>query len=113
MNSSGKTDNLIENIQTSLNNSVDSLDAETQSRITQARYRALEQQTKQKSEWWIPATVFASTCLLILMISMDAGEVLPEPAPLQDIEIISNIDDLEFLEELEFYEWLEEYEVPT
>jgi len=92
--------------------SVAGLDAATRSRLTQARYRALEERKSTRSRGWgftlVPAGTLAATALL-------AWFMLPQgPADLQvtsvdDLEILLAEEDLEMLgEDLEFYGWLEE-----
>ena len=104
----------IDNIQFQLDASVDGIDAATQSRITQARHRALEQKAKSsRIALWIPAGALASVCVAVVMFLLVSTSVVEETAPIDDFDLITNIDDLELLEELEFYEWLEEYELPT
>ena len=107
-------DKLVEHIQSELEDSLHNIDAATQSKITQARHRALEQ--KPNISWsnnWLPAGVAATVCVLVLMFSLYPQMNEGELAPLDEFELISNIDELEILEELEFYEWLDEYELPT
>jgi hypothetical protein len=104
----------IKNIHSTLDASLDDIDAATQSKITQARHRALDQRTnKTPLQIWLPAGAVATACVALLILSLVPETQVEETTPLDDLEMISNIDDLELLEELEFYEWLEEYELPT
>jgi hypothetical protein len=94
--------------------SVAALDAETRSKLTQARYRALEEQgsVRDRSPWssLLPAGTVAATALAALLVLWQQ----PTPpdvqqAQLGDLEILLGEEDLEMLEEeLEFYGWLEE-----
>jgi hypothetical protein len=114
MNDKQNNETLIDNIQSQLDTSVDGIDAATQSKITQARHRALDQKARSTPfALWIPAGALASVCVALVMLLLVSTSVEKETAPIDDFELISNIDDLELLEELEFYEWLEEYELPT
>ena len=114
MSDTKNTDNLIENVQTSLDSSIDDIDAATQSKITQARYRALEQAVEnRRASWWMPVTALASICILVIVVSLFSHTPEAQLDPVQDFEMISNIDDMELIEDMEFYEWLEEYELPT
>ncbi|MFT5132175.1 MAG: hypothetical protein ACI9SC_000639 [Gammaproteobacteria bacterium] len=107
-------DILIENIHSKLDASLLDIDAATQSKITQARHRALDQQANVRSiKFWLPAGAVATACIALVMLSLVSKTTIDETTPIDDFELISNIDDLELLEELEFYEWLEEYELPT
>mgnify|MGYP005637383205 CR=1 FL=1 len=107
-------DKLVEHIQSELEDSLHNIDAATQSKITQARHRALEQKPGDSQiNSLLPAGVVATACVLVLMFSLFPQMKEEESAPLDEFELISNIDELEILEELEFYEWLDEYELPT
>jgi hypothetical protein len=91
------------------------LDAATRSRLTQARYRALEEQTSVRNRGWrsalLPAGAVAATALvawLAVWQSPPARDAV-QGTPLTDLEILLGEEDLEMLdEELEFYGWLEE-----
>lgn len=96
--------------------SVGALDAGTRSRLTQARYRALEQQAASARDrgWrWslVPVGTVAATALvawLVVTQSPPSSEDV-QAASLGDLEILLGEEDLEMLdEELEFYGWLEE-----
>lgn len=97
--------------------SVAALDAATRSRLTQARFRALEELAKPEQKlgfrgWLLPAGTVAATALVAWLVVMQpgspaAGDV--QAAALGDLEILLGEEDLEMLdEELEFYGWLEE-----
>lgn len=98
--------------------SVASLDAATRSRLTQARFRALEEQTvAQRARGWrrslIPVGTVAATALVAWLVVTQSRPPLPsedvQAAALGDLEILLGEEDLEMLdEELEFYGWLEE-----
>jgi hypothetical protein len=94
--------------------SVAALDAATRSRLTQARYRALEERTPARRGWrraLVPAGTLAATALaawLTVWQEPPASEAV-QAASLGDLEILLGEEDLEMLgEELEFYGWLEE-----
>ena len=95
--------------------SVAALDAATRSRLTQARYRALEERTSRRGRGWrsalVPAGAVAATALvawLVVWQSPPASDAV-QATPLGDLEILLGEEDLEMLdEELEFYGWLEE-----
>ena len=97
--------------------SVAGLDAATRSRLTQARYRALEERKPTtRSPGWsftlVPAGTLAATALLAWFL---VGQPPPGPdvglqvASVDDLEILLAEEPLEMLgEDLEFYGWLEE-----
>ena len=94
--------------------SVAALDAATRSRLTQARYRALEEQASPRGRGWrsalVPAGTMAATALVAWLVVFQQLPSDPvRAASLNDLEILLGEEDLEMLdEELEFYGWLEE-----
>ena len=95
--------------------SVAALDAATRSKLTQARYRALEEPASARDRGWrsslIPAGTAAATALVALLVVWQAPQRprVPEPEQLSDLEILLGEEDLQMLdEEIEFYGWLEE-----
>jgi hypothetical protein len=92
--------------------SVAGLDAATRSRLTQARYRALEERKSTRSRGWgftlVPAGTLAATVLLAWFM-LPQGPVDLQVTSVDDLEILLAEEDLEMLgEDLEFYGWLEE-----
>ena len=92
--------------------SVAGLDAATRSRLTQARYRALEERRPKRSRGWgftlVPAGTLAATALLAWFM-LPQGPVDLQVTSVDDLEILLAEEDLEMLgEDLEFYGWLEE-----
>jgi len=96
--------------------SVDRLDARTRSKLTQARYRALEQLTAPAgSVWrrpWAPAGAAAAALTVLLVLWLDAPERTVngtfDMAATSDLELLLAEEELEMIQELEFYAWLEE-----
>ena len=95
--------------------SVAALDAATRSKLTQARYRALEEQTSARDRGFrsslLPAGTVAATALVAFLVVWQATPPAPVPqtAALGDLEILLGEEDLQMLdEEIEFYGWLEE-----
>jgi hypothetical protein len=95
--------------------SVAALDAATRSRLTQARYRALEEAKAVRHRGWrwllVPAGAIAATALVVWFTVWQVPPATDTvaSAPLGDLEILLGEEDLEMLdEELEFYGWLEE-----
>ena len=95
--------------------SVAALDAGTRSRLTQARYRALEERKATRAGGWrwalVPAGTLAATAFVVWLTvwqTPPTNEAV-QSAALGDLEILLSEEDLEMLdEELEFYGWLEE-----
>lgn len=112
--SNQSNDNQTRNRATQLfDDSVDSIDSETLSKITQARYRALEQKNIKSRNLLLPAGVIATACLLAIVVMISPGTVEETELQELDMDLISSSEDLEFYEELEFYEWLEGNELPS
>jgi hypothetical protein len=96
--------------------SVAALDGETRSKLTQARYRALEELKPRRQALWaralVPVGAAAVVATLTVMLwqgqipSVDDGDF--DVAAVTDIEILLSEEELDMIEELEFYAWLEE-----
>lgn len=111
--------------------SVGGIDAATRSRLTQARYRALQELAPGRRSGWLgwlrlpmsplaPAGALAAVALAALLLVWRAelpSEAILEGPPVADLDILLGDEDLEMLDEdLEFYAWLEEQpelSVPT
>ncbi len=96
--------------------SVAALDGQTRSKLTQARYRALDEVAKRpRPAWsrsWLPAGAVAAVALLSLMLWQGQMDPLTDGgfdvAAVADLEILLGEEALDMIEELEFYAWLEE-----
>ncbi len=96
--------------------SVAALDGRTRSKLTQARYRALDELAKRpRPAWsrsWLPAGAVAAVALLSLMLWQGQTDPLTDGgfdvAAVADLEILLGEEALDMIEELEFYAWLEE-----
>jgi len=95
--------------------SVERLDARTRSKLTQARNRALDEVKKgaARRRWiWAPAGGFALAAVVAVGIVLSSGRTPQQPAPaaLEDLEIVSNSENLDLLQDqdVEFYAWLDE-----
>jgi hypothetical protein len=95
--------------------SVEGLDAATRSRLTQARYRALEElKPKRRLGWQWSLAPVGTLAAAALVVWLTIGQVPPPTEDLQetslgDLELLLAEEDLEMLdEELDFYGWLEE-----
>ena len=96
--------------------SVAALDGQTRSKLTQARYRALDELAERaRPAWsrsWLPAGAAAAVALLSLMLWQ--GQMAPlteggfDVTAVADLDILLGEEELDMIEELEFYAWLEE-----
>ncbi len=106
----------IEYARQELDETVSHLDAELQSRLTRARYKALEQ--KPSSLRWFPGWMLnpagglvAVACLMLAVtLTLKHNPVAQKGTVLEDLEILATNDQLELYEELDFYAWLAEEE---
>ncbi len=96
--------------------SVGALDGETRSKLTQARYRALEELAPRRQAAWARALVpvGAAAVVATLTVMLWQGQSSPvdeagfDVAAVSDLEILLSEEELDMIEELEFYAWLEE-----
>jgi hypothetical protein len=110
-----------------LHESVAQLDASTRSRLTQARFAAVETARRRRgavsplAAWrgWMPLGGAAAAVLAVLVWSggwergvspdrpfgaQDAAQV---GSPFDDLDLIAADESMEMMEELEFYAWLD------
>ena len=102
---------LIEAIKAELDKSAESLDAHTLSRLNQARHRALERRTRfswKVNRWLLPAAATAAVAVLAFNLLTITPPAEPETL-LEDLELLSSVEDMDFYGELEFYEWLDQH----
>lgn len=99
-----------------LEESASRLSGRTLSRLTQARYAALEQAKKPERVWWrafAPAGAVAAVAVFAIGVFVSRG---PSELPIVtagtdtalDAEVLADVETLELVEEgdeLEFYEW--------
>jgi len=98
-----------------LDDSTQSLDAATLSRLNQARHAALAARTRSRRAWWLPAAGLAASCVLVLAVvawypvAHLAAPAMPAHSTAADAEIAAD-DGIEFYQDLEFYAWLDAQE---
>ena len=93
--------------------SVESLDAATRSRLARARAEALSELRGRRVNWrsaWVPAGVAAAAALAsaLLLVGDDAAgpSAPPALAAFEDLDIVAGGEDLAMFEEdVEFYAW--------
>ena len=91
--------------------SVESLDGETRSRLNRGRHAALAELTTARPVWvqWAPAAGVAAAALFAVVLwtgNQPVDELTPE-ATASDFEILLTEDSFEMLEDLEFYSWID------
>lgn len=95
--------------------SVQSLDARTRSKLTQARHVALAELNPSRARAWTRsrAVLVGATAAVIVTVWIgfaNLGSQTPETGelPLDDFDIVAEAPNLELLEEVEFYAWIAE-----
>ncbi len=94
-----------------LDDSAESLDATTLSKLRQARYKALEQASGHRvsaASWWVPAGAVTATTV-IAVFAFWLGVVNPQTRvnTIEDLDLLASADNTELYEQIEFYEWLQ------
>jgi hypothetical protein len=103
--------NLLKTSRDALNESIENLDANTLSRLNQARQKALSQEDNRPlvNIFWIPAGALAA-----LSIAVVVGLLLSSPEislnNLDEAEFMATNEEIELVEDLEFVAWLIEQE---
>lgn len=91
--------------------SVEGLDAQTQSRLNRGRQAALEQLAAGRPVWvqWAPAAGVAAAAVfaVVLWTGNQPVDELTPAATASDFEILLTEDSFEMLEDLEFYSWID------
>jgi len=96
-----------------LEESTQRLDGRVRSRLTQARFAAVEEarRSRHSSAWrtWVPAGALAAAAVVAVVLW--TGQPAPPAAPgvqaLDDLEIVAGGESFELLENLDFYEWVD------
>ncbi|MCG6980961.1 MAG: DUF3619 family protein [Deltaproteobacteria bacterium] len=104
----------LEKVRRTLDDSVENLDAQTLSRLTQARHNAVEQ-VKSKPYlrthrfWLTTAGLVTTAAAVLLAIFLTRAPSVPQYySAIEDVEILAANDSPEFFSQLEFYAWLVE-----
>ncbi|MGH8224189.1 MAG: hypothetical protein ACREQZ_14565 [Woeseiaceae bacterium] len=92
--------------------SVESLDAATRSRLARARARALEELHRRRLSWsvaWVPVGAAAAALVAVMLWQgKENGDPPPDPAlaALEDLDMMAGGEDFDMLDEDEgFYVW--------
>lgn len=113
MNEQNKDERLVDTAKQLFDDSVESLDAATLSRLNRGRHDALAElhHAKAARQWlrWMPATGVAAAALVTVMLMRGpvGVELSPVPVTASDFEILMEDENLEMLEELEFFSWID------
>ena len=110
--------NILKKSKQALDESVEHLDAQTLSRLNQARQKALSQKThvfplniswaniSWKNISWAPASAFAALSIAIIASSLFLSTPNNTLTSADEVEFMASNEDLELMEDLEFVAWL-------
>lgn len=93
--------------------SVESLDAATLSRLNRGRQAALLATSRPGKQWsfWLPATGVAAALMLAVVMTRAPGGVDFPEAQGNDLEILLSEESIDMFEELEFYSFMDSLEL--
>jgi hypothetical protein len=104
--------NVLKNSRDALNDSIEHLDANTLSRLNQARQKSLSQ--KENSPLinipWIPAGALAALSITVVVGSLFLSSPESSLTNLDEAEFMATNEEIELVEDLEFVAWLIEQE---
>jgi negative regulator of sigma E activity len=100
--------------------SVEQLDGRTRSRLTQARYAAVEELRKQRAQpWrktlsqaWLPLSGAAAAAVLAVWMTVSPvgqdslNNGIARDVPLDELDLVAGQANIELLEDVEFYAWI-------
>ncbi|MEE4375890.1 MAG: hypothetical protein V2J55_00030 [Candidatus Competibacteraceae bacterium] len=110
--SSDREQHFLDAVKAELDASAAALDSVTVARLEQRRRTALRS-CPSRPTWWIPAGAFATLAVAITTIFLWTAAPTPESdGLLEDLDLLSSIEDIEFYDELDFYLWLND-DVPA
>jgi hypothetical protein len=94
---------------TAFDESVDSLDAATLSRLNRGRQAALLAARRPDKRWshWMPAAGVAAALMIAVVMTRSPVAVDIMEAPTGDFEILLSEENIDLFEDLEFYSWLD------
>lgn len=109
-----KGDEWLETVRQDLHRGVDGLDPGISLKLAEIRRQALARATaRSRYAYVLPAAVLASACLVLALVLYFPR---PQPKPIEmidDLDLITNSQNLDLIENLDFYEWLEDYDLPS
>ena len=95
-----------------LGQSVESLDARTRSKLTQARYAALarvDAPRRHRWQWLVPIGSLATAAAVAVVVIVSRNPV-PRHEPsgsLEDLEIVAQDENVDMLRDVDFYAWVD------
>ncbi|HZF26991.1 MAG TPA: hypothetical protein VEZ88_12070 [Steroidobacteraceae bacterium] len=93
-----------------LEESANRLDGSVRSRLTQARFAAVEEARRARHSFawraWIPAGALAAAAVLAVVLWNGQTFAPGAQNSLDDLELVADGENFELLENLDFYEWV-------
>ena len=107
--SDDKLQGLLERANKQLDESVNTLDLDTQRALRLARGRAIKTLHKPRKLWQPVSVVAITAAIAMVAVSLQfrVQHVVDTPQAIEDIQILGASEELEFYEDLEFYQWLD------
>ena len=107
-----KDNDLLKTSRDALDESVEHLDANTLSRLNQARQKALSQKESSPpvNIHWIPAGALAALSITVIVGSLILSSPESSLTNLDEAEFMATNEEIELVEDLEFVAWLIEQE---
>lgn len=115
MTSEKRDDEIAERVAAYMDASLDSIDGSASARLRQSRLNAL-QVLENRKPWfqmprvWLPPALLSSLAICVLAISVwffGPGSGLKN-LPLDDIEVVTSVEQQELIQDLEFFQWLQD-----
>lgn len=114
MNKHDQNKEFIDAVTKDIKQSVDDIDATTQSRLAQIREQALTSDAgRSVQRWQLVSGALATACVVMLAIMLMIKPEIDTTYSEDDVELFTTTDGLDFYEDLEFYVWLDEYEASS
>ncbi|MDH3428520.1 MAG: hypothetical protein OEM60_00340 [Gammaproteobacteria bacterium] len=117
MNEPGNEERIARQAKELFDDSVETLDAATLSRLNRGRHKALAELQKPAGiiKWggWLPATGVAAAVLVTVLVVRGTADLdlMEETVTASDFEMLLEEDSLEMFEDLEFYALLDEVDL--
>ena len=109
-------DSIEDRIKRSMDGLTDAIDVDTQVKLNEARFQALQQHSRPKLHHWLQRWLWplvgtaALMLLLTVMPNMIQNESMQEPNAVlfEDVEFLAEEVETEFYEDLDFLAWLDD-----
>ncbi len=109
-------EDLKKKIKNSMDQMAEGISIQTQVKLNEARYHAINNSTRPKRQFAMWSALGASGAAVFMLVFLLASQESPkpisdEPALFEDLELLAGEVDTDFYQELEFISWLDENNV--